>query len=329
MNSFTVLDPADYSRVAPLLAPLADLHGSIPAVLAGTAKGRVRVDNAASPHVVLLDGPEGLYLGGDPTADFDWTALRSAIHPMAYLYPADAWLPVIDAALPHPFMLRHRRVTLSLDLTRAATAPTPRSDRFIMRPMAEEVGAEVLDGDVVVAHCHEDMVVGDRVEVGIWTDPRFRRQGLARLAVSGAVAVAQQRGLRRMGWHCLTSNAGSLSAALSSGFSIVAEYDAFGARLAAENRDDLDAAQWLDLASFFEAGATQLPLLGYFSAEALASAGRLHEALTALERLVETDWNGKADWLEHSWALEPLRSDPRFERIVARQRQTEGVTPSV
>jgi RimJ/RimL family protein N-acetyltransferase len=329
VNRFTDIDPADYSRVATVLAPLANLHGSIPAVLAGTADGRVRVDDPGSPRVVLLDGPEGLYLGGGPYAGLDWEALRSSIDPYAYLYPAEAWLPVIDAVLPHPFMLRHRRVTLSLDLTKVTSVSTPQSDRFVVRPMAEGVGAEVLDGDVIVAHCHEDMVVGGRVEVGIWTDPRFRRQGLARLAVAGAVAAAQERGLRRMGWHCLASNAGSLSVALRSGFSIVAEYDAYAACLTAENRGDLDAAQWMGLASHFEAGAAQLPLLRIYSAEALTSAGRPHDALAALERLVETNWNGKADWLEQSWALEPLRSDPRFTRIVARQRQTEGVRPSV
>lgn len=324
MKSFTELDPPDYPRVAKLLAPLTDLHGSIPAVLAGTADGRVRVDDAGSPRVVLLDGPEGLYLGGAPAAELDWAALRSSIHPFAYLTPAEAWLPVIDAVLPHPFMLRHSRVTLSLDLSEVTTVPAPKSDRFAVRPIADGIGAEVLDGDVVVAHCREDMVVGDRIEVGIWTDPRFRRQGLARLAVAGAVAAAQERGLRRMGWHCLASNAGSLNVALRSGFSVVAEYDAYAACLPAENRDDLDTAEWMGLAAHFEAGAAQHPLLRIYAADALASAGRLPDALAALERLIETDWNGKADWLEHNWALEPLRGDPRFDRIVARLRQAEG-----
>lgn len=324
MTSFTDLDPADYPRVATLLAPLAELHGSIPAVLAGTAHGRVRIDDAVSPRAVLLDGPEGLYLGGAPSAELDWAALRCSIHPFAYLTPDEAWLPVIDAVLPHPFMLRHRRVTLSLDLTEDTTASMPQSDRFAVRRMADGVGAEVLDGGVVVAHCHEDMVVGDRIEVGIWTDPRFRRQGLARLAVAGAIVAAQERGLRRMGWHCLASNAGSLNVALRSGFSVVAEYDAYAACLTAENRDDLDTAEWMGLASHFEAGAAQHPLLRVYAAEALASAGRLHDALATLERLAETDWNGKADWLEQSWALAPLRSDPRFERIITRIRQAEG-----
>jgi RimJ/RimL family protein N-acetyltransferase len=324
VNSFIEIDADEYWRVAPLLAPLADLHGSIPAVLAGAAEGRVRVDDGVSPHVVLLDGPEGLYLGGEPFAELDWAALRASIHPFAYLYPAQAWLPVIDAVLPHAFMLRHPRVTLQLDLTKTTSDSSPRSDRFAVRPMAEGVGVEVIDGDVVVAHCHEDMVVGERVEVGIWTDPRFRRQGLARLAVAGAVAVARGRGLRRMGWHCLASNTGSLNVALKSGFSVVAEYDAFAACLTAENRDDHDAARWMELAAHFEAGAAELPLLKVYSAEALAAAGRPLEALAALERLVETDWNGKADWLEGSWALEALRDDPRFERMIARQRANEG-----
>lgn len=324
MKEFTELDPADYPRVATLLEGLAERHGSVPAVLAGTAAGRVRVDDIASPRAVLLDGPEGLYLGGAPFAELDWAALRGAIHPFAYLYPDDAWLPVIDRALPHRFMRRHQRVTLSLDLGAVANHPPPSADRFALRPMADGVGAEVVEGDIVVAHCHEDMVVGDRVEVGIWTDPRFRRQGLARLAVAGAIAEAQRLGLKRMGWHCLASNAGSLHVALSSGFAIVAEYEAFGAYLDAENLDDLKTSQWLDLARHFEAAAAELPTLGICAAQAFSCAGRPDDALAALERLVATNWNGKAAWLEQSWALAPLHNDPRFERIVARQREAEG-----
>lgn len=283
------------------------------------------VDDARSPAAVLLDGPEGLYLGGDATAVRDWAALRASIQPFAYLYPADAWLPVIDKVLPHPFMLRHQRVTLSLDLTNAPSRAAGH-ERFEVRPMADGVGAEVLDGDVMVAHCHEDMVVGDRIEVGVWTDARYRRQGLARLAVAGAIAAAQERGLRRMGWHCLASNAGSLSTALSSGFSIVGEYVAYGACLTAENRDDLDLGQWLELASHFERGASQYQWMAVYSAEALSAADQANEALGALERLVEMGWDGKAEWLEGSWALAPLRDDPRFVRVIARQREGAGAS---
>ncbi len=326
MKEFTELDPADYPRVAVLLEGLAERHGSVPAVLAGAAPGRVRVDDIASPRAVLLDGPEGLYLGGAPFAELDWAALRGAIHPFAYLYPDDVWLPVIDRVLPHRFMRRHQRVTLSLDLSAVASRPPPSADRFALRPMADGVGAEVVDDDVVVAHCREDMVVGDRVEVGIWTDPRFRRQGLARLAVAGAIAVAQRRGLKRMGWHCLASNAGSLYVAQRSGFAIVAEYEAFGAYLDAENLNDLETSQWLDLAAHFAAAAAELPTLGICAAQAFSCAGRPDDALAALERLVETNWTGRAGWLEQNWALAPLHNDPRFERVIARRRQAEGGT---
>jgi len=324
VNEFKELGVADYWRAAPLLATLAELHGSIPAVLAGAAEGRVRVDDVAAPRAVLLDGPEGLYLGGAPSAGLDWAALRAAIDPLAYLYPDAAWLPVIERVLPHPFMLRHERVALSLDLDTAVGPAVTTPDRFTLRNTADGVGAEVLDGELVVVHCHEDMVVGDRIEVGVWTDLHYRRQGLARRAVAGAIAAAQQRGLQRMGWHCLASNAGSLRVALSSGFSIVGRYAAYGARLSAENRDDLDQTTWLALARRFEAGAEQLPLLRLFAAEALSSAGRPEAALAALEQLVATSWNGKADWLEHSWALAPLRDDPDFARLVTRQRQAEA-----
>lgn len=326
MGGFAELDRADYSRVAALLATLAPLHGSIPAVLEGTAEGRIRVDDPDVPRVVLLDGPEGLYLGGSPRPDLDWAALRSAIHPLAYLYPAEAWLPVIDDALPHPFFLLHRRVTLSLDLMTVASS-WPQSERFEIRPVTDEVSAEIVDGDKVVAHCHEDMVVGARVEVGIWTDPRYRRQGLARLAVAAVIEMARSRGLRRMGWHCLASNKGSQAVAMKSGFAVAAEYEAYGACLTAENSGDLDVAQWIGEAEHFGRAAAELPILGIYAAEAWASAGRSDEALVALERLAEGEWTGKTEWLEQGPLLEPVRSDPRFARVVERLREKESVRP--
>jgi RimJ/RimL family protein N-acetyltransferase len=316
-----LLDQADYGRAAAAMEPLSGLHGSVPAVLAGTAEGSVRVDDPALPRVVLLSGPEGLYLGGAPDAATDLAALREAIPHWAYLYPAPAWLAAIDSVLPTRFMLRQERLAFSIDLTPAALPHLrPLSGGLDVRPLGDGIGTGLYRSDVLVARCRLDLFVEDRIEVGIWTHPDHRRQGLAARALGETLRAAARNGIRKVGWHCLATNTGSAKVATANGFSGPQRYVAYGARLPAENARDLSAAQWESTAQHFAAGATEIPLLGLLAAEAWSVASRREPSLAAVERLVESDWNGQVQWLAESWALAPLRAEPRFLAALERQR---------
>jgi RimJ/RimL family protein N-acetyltransferase len=82
----------------------------------------------------------------------------------------------------------------------------------------------LVHGDTIVSECLADCVVGDRCEIGIWTDERYRRRGLATLTVAATVEGCLARGLTSIGWHCANNNVASRRTAERVGFEKVAEY---------------------------------------------------------------------------------------------------------
>lgn len=87
---FERLLPEQYSRLAPLVAPLGTQHLIVQALLEGTSPGTIDVDTPAQPQSVYIASAEGRFLLGSPTnSDFN-TALR---HHFEHLFAGEreAW----------------------------------------------------------------------------------------------------------------------------------------------------------------------------------------------------------------------------------------------
>ena len=82
----------------------------------------------------------------------------------------------------------------------------------------------VLYGNLVVSWCTPDCVAGDQIDVGIITDPAWRRRGLAAIAVAATVEHCLSHGFSAVGWHCNTDNVGSWKTAEKVGFERNREY---------------------------------------------------------------------------------------------------------
>lgn len=80
------------------------------------------------------------------------------------------------------------------------------------------------EGLTIISWCLTDWVVGNECEFGILTDERFRKNGWARRTALGALSLAKQRGITRVGWQCWSSNTGSRKTALSAGFKLIADF---------------------------------------------------------------------------------------------------------
>ncbi|MBP1996521.1 GNAT family N-acetyltransferase [Paenibacillus eucommiae] len=80
------------------------------------------------------------------------------------------------------------------------------------------------EGSTIISWCLTDWVVGNECEFGIETVESFRGNGWARKTASGALLLAKQRGLKRVGWQCWSNNIGSQKTALSAGFELLADF---------------------------------------------------------------------------------------------------------
>lgn len=341
-----LLDETAYEAVRPLLTETLCLHAPVDAILAGGLEGQVWTDDPAQPAVVLVSDGEASYLAGDPDRLVRPAALRRLIPAWTYFLPERNWSSRLSAVWDNPFARPHPRLRLTLGqpapvpvlpagfelaaIDRAGAARHP-----AVAALAEEqadgwrsatalleagVGHAVLRDGAVVSHCVPDCVVGARVELGVGTEPGFRRLGLARTAAAAAVAACLRRGIDEIGWHCHASNAGSLRIAEAIGLREEIRYVGYSSNLPAENVGDLTAAQCRDWAVHLEAASAQVNWHAFHAAGAWALAGEHARALACLARLVDGGWQGEAEWLEEHWAFAAIRDSAAFRAIVARQR---------
>lgn len=80
------------------------------------------------------------------------------------------------------------------------------------------------EGPTIISWCLTDWVVEDQCELGIETDESYRGNGWARKTALGALSLAKQRGIQRVGWQCWSNNIGSQRTALSVGFNLHADF---------------------------------------------------------------------------------------------------------
>lgn len=307
-----------YGLAAPLFADQT-MHLSVAAVLAGSAEGTVYVDDIAMPRLAVLEGPEGYYIGRTTSSAVSRSGIDEIIPPWAYVYAPPQEEEVPSIAQVFPFMLRHPRLCMALDLSRWEPPPTEPSNGFLTEVTAE--GAIIFKAGDVIAWCRPDIVLHKRAEIGVGSSSAFRRRGLARRAVAAYLKYLQSQEVETVGWHCHLSNQGSRRLAESLGFVPQHYYHAFSASLPAENAGDLDVPDLEGLGHHFADAAATVHWLDFHAAAAYAQAGSAKLALICLERLVAGNWQGEASWLTGHWALAPLAGEPRFQACVIEQTE--------
>jgi RimJ/RimL family protein N-acetyltransferase len=250
------LDVAHVARGHALLDALAHLI-PLAGVLEGRHHGRIFVDDLLCPTVALVWTPWGYYyLGGDvaPPASRDALAhlLRETLVPasvaggepgLLLTLGTPDWAAHLDYLLGASGVIEAQRRTFTFD--RAAFAR--RRDQleaaapdFAMRPVGY-TEAQLLEGELratwpsldafldrgmgfcllrdgePVSACTSAFVAGGAVEIGVYTDPAYRRRGLATLTATALIEACLDRGLRP-NWECFADNAASVALAQRLGF---------------------------------------------------------------------------------------------------------------
>lgn len=92
--------------------------------------------------------------------------------------------------------------------------------------LARSFGLCPVHSKEVAGWCMSEYNVRDRCEIGIATDPKHQRKGIATLTTWSFLAEAHRRGYRRVGWDCWTRNLPSVATARKAGFTLIEEYPA-------------------------------------------------------------------------------------------------------
>lgn len=349
-----LLAPEQYATAQPLFEPFAPYHLCAQAVLAGTLPGQVWVDDLAHPRVGFVSGSEGQYLAGDSECTSAYAELREVIPYYAYLLVDTLdWEPVLKQVWKNPAARRHDRQHY---LFRQNAAPAWREhlpegvravsidEGFFNLTHLENFGAIedwlegwgtrenflargcgtcLVVGETIASYSLMDCALRDRCEIGIVTDIRFRKQGLARLTVSATVEACLARGYREIGWQCLRSNAGSIATARRVGFDWERDYVAFSNWLPAESAGDLTPEAYADWAEHYERVSQNEVGWAWLAVQAWAQAGQAQRAIENLRRLRESGWKAQPGWVEGNWLLSQMWEIDEFKRLIADVVQAE------
>ena len=89
--------------------------------------------------------------------------------------------------------------------------------------LARSFGVCAVHEDELAGWCLSEYNLDDRCEIGIETCEPYRCRGLGAAMASALIDEAYQRGVRRVGWHCYTSNLASAATARKAGLIKVAD----------------------------------------------------------------------------------------------------------
>lgn len=343
------LQPDQFARLNPLFHETAAFNLSVKAALAGTAPSEAWADDVERPSVGFVNTSEGHYLAGDPDRTHLYDDLKATIPDWAFLqvFPA-AWAEVLDriwtndVARPHArqhYVLRELRLTNWRELLPSGFEVKRIDAALLGQPLQNlnvitrwignnwrsqqdfldnGFGFCVVDvaNQAMVSCCVADCVCGDQAEVGIKTDARYRRRALASAVVAATVEHCLRRGYREIGWHCVTSNAGSIATAQKVGFEKERDYVAYSDQLPSENATDLSPAEYAEWAKHYEQAMTSKPRYAFNAACARALAGDTGHAIQHLRQALAGDERFNADWLTNHWAFAAVKDIPEFRGII-------------
>ncbi|MDM7852106.1 GNAT family N-acetyltransferase [Pseudochrobactrum kiredjianiae] len=347
------LEQKAYPAAQATLAKLSSIHVTITSVLDGSIEGEVWADSHTDPKIVIAINGSSYFLAGNPGISLQTAnKIKDIIPDWAYIFAEECWFPHFakiwgnQFAIPHP-RIRMGYVTgntlpeLYLPSTKFEIVPIDQA-LFSQAPENIELLEEKAEGWVslnvffekavgfcalyqgkIVSHCLTDSVSGVRCEIGVETDPDFQRMGLGRAVSSATLAECFRRGVQDIEWHSHASNKGSRAIGKAIGLTELDRHIAYSCSLPAENIGDLTSETCLKLALHFEKASQVINWCHFHASGARALAGDRERALENIRLLIESDWEGEAEWLERFWALRTLADDPDFHMLLQRKREME------
>lgn len=355
------LAQADYQLVRPLFHAFG--HALIiPSVIDRTTPGAIYTDDRQSPRTALLCSGEGHYLAGNPdlaTVVNLQTLMQETLfqdyEEIALGIDSIDWEPELSTIFLNrtPIKLERKyyqcqQLKLNWRDAFSSNCSIQRIDKQLLSQLQPQeellswieknwgsittflekgIGCYCLYNGAPVAWSLTDCMNGDRCEIGIYTVPEYRGQGLATLTVAATVEQCLSAGLTTIGWHCDTDNVGSWKVAEKVGFEHVKDYVLYYCKT--------DEAEHLAEVGFFafKAGRYQETIDCYkqvfaltedapdyyyhLAAEACAEVGDFTTTMQYLEAAIERGWTDR-DYTANHEPFQPLHNSPAWQELLDR-----------
>jgi GNAT superfamily N-acetyltransferase len=199
--------------------------------------------------------------------------------------------------------------------------------------LAKGISYCVVHESEVVSWCNCDCVAGARIDVGIFTQPAYRRRGLGTAAVAATVEKCLEQGYKAVGWHCNADNIGSWKTAERVGFKRNCEYAYYF--YIYDLVDHLAELGWYyyrrgeydNTVRYYEQvfdRRDQNPDYYYhLAASAWALLGNRDNALKYLNAAVDNGWSN-AEFTREQGEFNILNAEPGWQRVLARMDSHTG-----
>lgn len=335
------LSPDAYHKAQALFDTLAQSQMYCVGVLKGIYDGQVFVDDPDAPTAgfVTKDGM-WWFLAGDPTHTQFNTALNAAIFDrerigktgwgLMVCHPPEWDVPIADsifaphipnktnrlhylaremnfdwqALVPAEITIRFVDETLladGIDLPHSVQNVINLRQETTAAPDSKAIGYVALHDKHIVAYAVIDCIVEGGGDIGLFTNPDFRRRGLAAITSAAVMEYGLNNGLHTVHWDCEGYNHGSIATAEKLGLVLDHEHANYVLILNPEMHEANRAWSLLDAGQNDAAAAIAQTAIGddndahyhfyYVLARTHADAGRGEDALQILEQAAQQGWD--------------------------------------
>ncbi|UNK17388.1 GNAT family N-acetyltransferase [Paenibacillus sp. N3/727] len=312
------LKKQDYGKVRHLVKSQNEL--SVFSVLDGELPGKVMVNSEQQPNAVFIETSETKLMAGSVAhedfnreisgvLDFwdsvtpdteEWRAKIADIHPNRFIREYIRYRYTLtrmdfiqaDDSLPEGYVLEY--VNLK-ELKHKNYINANRIYDWAEAWGSEErfdesgCGCYIRKDDHIVSWSLSDCCAGDRIAIGIHTDPKYRKMGFAKKVVSAVVQLCLEKGYNHIEWLCVSSNSGSKVIAESLGFKWENKYISYSSFPPIENFTDLEDDGWYEWGTYLENAAREEPKLSLDSLYCFIKANAVEKTMMLINEMAEKE----------------------------------------
>lgn len=275
------LNEQEYQKIKSIVSSQNEL--SIWSVIKGIMKGDVYVNDLSHPTSAFIKTSECNYLTGN-SRDVEFNSqVSSMIDFWDQLTPdSQEWFEVIPTIHPNSYITKYKRRHYTLNTSDFIEYHHHLKDGFILEKVdlksireknyensekvlewienwgSDEqfeqygVGYYIHNNHTIVSWSLSDCSYGDKIAIGIHTDPRYRKNGFGLSVVSATIKESFAMGYESIDWLCVDSNKGSIAIAEKLGFTHQNDYYSFTSYPPIENVTDLTEIEWSKWGHYLE-----------------------------------------------------------------------------